>query len=276
MKPLYRITVCLLTLFLFVPVSASAKKLNWQLGGRTLKQGHKGHDVTVLQKYLVKVGIKTTVDGIYGSGTGKAVRTFERVQRRVVDGVVTRGDALVIKDVALNGGAVVSAAATGGAMPVAEKFVIPPPPEPPPLVLGPGMIATVGLDGLAVAPELAPPQVQAVIEAGNKIAKTPYIFGGGHGKWEDAGYDCSGSTSYALHAGGMQENVLVSGDYASAEGFEPGPGQWITVYGSASHVYMIVAGLRFDTSGRSAAGTRWQSAAERTGKGYVAMHPVGF
>ena len=114
-----------------------------------------------------------------------------------------------------------------------------------------------------------------MIDAGNRIAKLPYIYGGGHGKWEDAGYDCSGSVSYALHAGGLQENVLVSGDYASAEGFEPGPGTWITIYGNPSHVYMVVAGLRFDTSGRSTAGTRWQ-ADMRSGKGYTAVHPVGF
>jgi cell wall-associated NlpC family hydrolase len=277
-KPLYRIIMCLSALFLVVPVPAiaSTKKLHWHLGDRTLKQGHKGHDVTILQTYLTKVGIKTSVDGVFGSGTGKAVRTFERAQRRKVDGVVTRSDALVIRDVALNGGAVVSAAATGGAMPKTEKFVIPPPPEPPPLVLGPGMVATVGADGLAVSPALAPPQIQAVIEAGNKIAKTPYIYGGGHGNWEDSGYDCSGSVSYALHAGGMQTTPMVSGDYAAAPGFDPGPGQWITVYSNAGHVYMTVAGLRFDTSGRSSAGTRWQPADERDGKGYAVSHPTGF
>ncbi len=277
MKPLYRLTMCLLAVILLVPVQASAKKRNWHLGDRTLKLGHKGHDVKVLQNFLNRVGIDTGVDGVFGRSTGKAVRMFEAAQRRAIDGAVTRSDAMVLKDVAVNGGAVASAAATGGAIPRNQKLVLPEPePEaPPPLQLGPGFTATVGPDGLAVAPALAPPEVLAVIDAGNRIAKLPYIYGGGHGKWEDAGYDCSGSVSYALHAGGLQENVLVSGDYAGAEGFLPGPGTWITVYGNPGHVYMVVAGLRFDTSGRSTAGTRWQ-ADTRSGKGYTAVHPVNF
>ncbi len=275
MKPLYRLTMCLLAVILLVPVQASAKKKNWHLGDRTLKLGHKGHDVKVLQNFLNRVGIDTGVDGVFGRGTGKAVRMFEVAQRRAVDGTVTRSDAMVLKDVAVNGGAVASAAATGGAIPRNQKLVLPAPEPPAPLQLGPGFAATVEPDGLAVAPELAPPEVLAVIDAGNRIAKLPYIYGGGHGKWEDAGYDCSGSVSYALHAGGLQENVLVSGDYAGADGFLPGPGTWITVYGNPGHVYMVVAGLRFDTSGRSSAGTRWQ-ADMRSGKGYTAVHPVGF
>jgi peptidoglycan hydrolase-like protein with peptidoglycan-binding domain len=276
-KTLFRITLCLMAVAVLVPGQAAAKKKNFAFGDRTLKEGAKGKDVTTLQKYLARVGIKTSADGVFGADTTAAVRTFETAQRRKVDGKVTRTDARVIKDVAVNGGAVASALTTGGALPKNQKIVIAEaaePAAPPPLVLGPGMTATVGPDGLATAPALAPPEIQAVIAAGNKIAKMPYIYGGGHGKWEDAGYDCSGSVSYALHGGGLLETSMPSGGFMTWG--EAGPGQWITIYANGGHAYMTVAGLRFDTSGRSSAGTRWQPASERDGKGYTVVHPVGW
>ena len=85
----------------------------------------------------------------------------------------------------------------------------------------------------------------------------PYIYGGGHGKWEDAGYDCSGSVSYALHFGGLLEASMPSGGFMNWG--EPGAGQWITIYANGGHAYMTVAGLRFDTSGRTKSGSRWQA-----------------
>ena len=141
------------------------------------------------------------------------------------------------------------------------------------MVLGPGTKATVGSDGLAVVPVLAPPVVQAVIVAGNKIAKMPYIYGGGHGKWEDAGYDCSGSVSYALHGGDLLKTAMPSGDFMNWG--DPGPGQWITLYANGGHIFMTVAGLRFDTSGQSGSGSRWQSDM-RSARGYEVRHPVGY
>jgi cell wall-associated NlpC family hydrolase len=272
-KTLFRISMCLLAVVLLVPGQAAAKKKNWAFGERTLKEGIKGKDVTTLQKYLSRVGIKVGTDGVYGPGTTAAVKTFEEAQRRKVDGKVTRTDARVIKDVAVNGGAVASAS-TGGALPKNQKLVLAQPAAPAPLVLGPGMTATVGSDGLAVAPALAPPEIQAVIAAGNKIAKMPYIYGGGHGKWEDAGYDCSGSVSYALHGGGLLETSMASGGFMTWG--DPGPGQWITIFANGGHVYMTVAGLRFDTSGRTGSGSRWQPASERDGKGYTVVHPTGW
>ena len=106
----------------------------------------------------------------------------------------------------------------------------------------------VGDDGLATAPADAPPQVQAIIAAGNEIATKPYKYGGGHGKWEDSGYDCSGSLSYAFHGAGMLDEALDSTGFMSWG--EAGKGQWVTIYAKGSHAYMVVAGLRFDTSGR--------------------------
>ncbi|MEA2194473.1 MAG: hypothetical protein QOG42_907 [Solirubrobacteraceae bacterium] len=274
MKPFLRIAMCLLVVVLLVPGQAAAKKKNWAFGERTLKEGREGQDVKTLQKYLARVGIKIDADGVYGAGTTSAVRAFEEAQRRKIDGKVTRTDAKVIKDVAVNGGAVASASTTGGALPKNQKIVIAEPAAPPPLALGPGMTATVGPDGMATAPALAPPEIQAVIAAGNKIATTPYIYGGGHGKWEDAGYDCSGSVSYALHGGGLLDASMPSGGFMKWG--EAGPGQWITIFANGGHVYMTVAGLRFDTSGARSSGTRWQAAGERDGKGYTVVHPVGF
>lgn len=260
---------------LLVPVpAASAKKRSFNLGERTLKQGHKGKDVRSLQRYLTRAGVRTASDGVFGRGTKSSVRTFERGQRRKVDGVVTRSDVVVLKDVARNGGAVASAATTGGALPKNLKVAKPAAPaaSPPPTALGPGSTATVGADGYATAPASAPPAVQAVIAAGNKIAKTPYIYGGGHGKWEDAGYDCSGSVSYALHGAGLLDASMASGGFMNWG--DRGPGQWITIYAHGGHMYMVVAGLRFDTSGRSRAGTRWQ-ADSRSTSGYSVRHPPG-
>ncbi len=270
MKQLYRLTACLLAVALFVPVQAQAKKRSYKLGERTLRQGSKGKDVRSLQRYLTRAGFRTGADGIFGRGTKSRVRSFERAQRRRVDGVVTKRDVRVLKDVARNGGAVASAANTGGALP--RNQPPPPPPEPPPLVLGPGMTATVDKDGYAVAPAVAPPVVQQIIAAGNRIAHKPYIYGGGHGKWEDAGYDCSGSVSYALHGADLLKSAMPSGSFTSWG--DRGRGQWVTIYANGGHMYMVVAGLRFDTSGRSGKGTRWQ-ADMRSSRGYSVRHPRG-
>src|SRR6201999_3489 len=117
--------------------------------------------------------------------------------------------------------------------------------------------ATIGPDGAAIAPASAPDVVKAIIAAGNVIRSLPYKYGGGHGKWDDTGYDCSGSMSYVFHAAGMLETSMDSTGFANWG--EPGPGNWITTYGNAGHSFMVVAGLRFDTSGRVDDGSRWHT-----------------
>ena len=254
------------------PVASAKNKRNWHLGDRTLKQGHRGHDVKILQQFLSDAGQRTSVDGEFGNATKRAVRSFERAQRQPVDGTVNETDVRVLRDVAVNGGAVASDNAPGGALPKQQPLRPAQPAQATPSRLGPGMTATVGSDGLATSPAAAPPAVQQIIAAGNEIATKPYIYGGGHGRWNDAGYDCSGSVSYALHGGGLLEQSMASGGFMTWA--EPGPGQWVTIYSNAGHMYMMVAGLRFDTSGRKGAGTRWQTEL-RTTSGYSVRHPPG-
>jgi hypothetical protein len=126
--------------------------------------------------------------------------------------------------------------------------------------------------GRAIAPTNAPPVVKRVIAAANHIRTLPYIWGGGHGRWQDAGYDCSGAVSYALHGGRLLTTPLTSGSFESWG--EAGAGRWITVYANAGHAYMVVGGWRFDTSALSSGGTRWTTAM-RSSAGFVARHPPG-
>ncbi len=137
---------------------------------------------------------------------------------------------------------------------------------------GPGERAAL-INGEAVAPAGAPLVVKAVIDAANAINDTPYVWGGGHGSFEDSGYDCSGAVSYALHGGGLIDSPLDSGGL-TAWG-SPGGGNWITVYGSYGHAYMTVAGLRFDTSMTGGNGPRWSSIM-RSSSGFTPRHPDGF
>lgn len=127
-------------------------------------------------------------------------------------------------------------------------------------------------NGIALPPIEAPSAVRSIIEAGNYIARTPYLWGGGHGRWLDKGYDCSGSISYALARAGLLNAPLDSGRLMGWG--EPGPGKWVSIYASPVHVYMVVAGVRFDTAGTRTTGSRWQSSM-RPGGGFVVRHPAG-
>jgi peptidoglycan hydrolase CwlO-like protein len=136
---------------------------------------------------------------------------------------------------------------------------------------GVGGIA-VNTAGMVQPPPGAPAAIAQVIAAGNAIATLPYVWGGGHGGFHASGYDCSGSVSYALAAAGLVSSPMVSGDFESWGA--PGPGRWITVYANAGHVWMEVAGWRFDTVALSSGGTRWaQGGGEFSG--FVARHPPG-
>ena len=226
--------------------NAAAKRT---FGKRSLQAGMRGRDVRVLQDFLTRAGFRTTVDGQYGRGTARKVRAWERRADRRVDGRISRADARALR----------LAVETSVAPESVQRVPA-------------GPKAVVGDDGLATAPAGAPPLVQAIIAAGNKIATKPYKYGGGHGRWEDSGYDCSGSMSYAFHGAGMLDEALNSTGFMSWG--EAGKGEWVTIYAKGSHAYMVVAGLRFDTSGRANQGTRWQ-ADMRSSSGYTVRHPEG-
>jgi peptidoglycan hydrolase-like protein with peptidoglycan-binding domain len=115
--------------------------------------------------------------------------------------------------------------------------------------------------------------IARVIAAGEEIATRPYQWGGGHGSFQSAGYDCSGSVSYALHGGGLLSSPLDSTGFESYG--ESGPGSHITIYANAEHVYMVVDGRRFDTVAQQEGGSRWSSSMTST-SGYVVRHPAGY
>jgi len=172
--------------------------------------------------------------------------------------------------------AVPASAQTGGTPPPGSTATTPTTPTPAPIGR-PGR-AKIRKNGTAVAPRNAPPAVQAAIAAGNAIRTMPYRWGGGHRSFSDAGYDCSGAVSYVLNAAGMLASPLPSGPLM-AWGL-PGKGYWISVYSNPSHVYMVVAGLRFDTSSagdklRQGSGPRWRKS-KRKPRGYVVRHFEGY
>jgi cell wall-associated NlpC family hydrolase len=135
-----------------------------------------------------------------------------------------------------------------------------------------GAIA-LGTRGQAHAPAGSPTAVQDLVAGGNEIAIFPYRLGGGHGSFIDNAYDCSGSVSYALATAGLLDIPLTSGELMKWG--VPGRGRWLTVYANPGHVFMIVGGVRFDTSGRAGRrGSRWQSP-QRSGAGFVARHWPG-
>lgn len=125
----------------------------------------------------------------------------------------------------------------------------------------------------AIPPAAAPQEVKNAIYAANRIAGKPYRYGGGHRRFNDTGYDCSGAISFALRGGGMIKRPLNSSAFLAWG--ESGRGQWITVFTNPGHAYVMIAGLRFDTSGPGPRGPNWRKAA-RSSRAFTARHPVGF
>ena len=159
--------------------------------------------------------------------------------------------------------AVANTAQTGGA-----SYQTPTPTPPP----APAKKAQFAPDGTVVPPANAPEAVKKMIAAANRIHDKPYRYGGGHGSFRDSAYDCSGSLSYVLRAARLLKSPLDSsglGRWGRA-----GKGKWVTVYAHAGHAYMMIAGIRFDTSGRRDDGTRWDTR-KRPTSGYKIRHFPG-
>jgi hypothetical protein len=145
--------------------------------------------------------------------------------------------------------------------------------------------------GLAAAPQGAPAAVKRAIAAGNQLVAKPYLYGGGHGQPLSTlapAYDCSGATSYILHAAGIFG--LYAEDSTELESYgQPGPGAWMTVYANSGHVFIAVAGIVMNTAWYApvqpttpSSGPRWQPAstiaAQYAGDqygGFVQRHPQG-
>jgi hypothetical protein len=126
--------------------------------------------------------------------------------------------------------------------------------------------------GKAYPPVGAPTAVVGAIRAGNRLQNKAYLYGGGHKSFKSAAYDCSGTVSYALHGGGLLAAPLDSTSLMTWGA--PGVGTWITVYANHGHTYVMIAGLRLDTSGTGGRGPRWLTAPRST-TGFVARHPAG-
>jgi len=146
------------------------------------------------------------------------------------------------------------------------------------------------VDGIAIPPAGAPARVKNAIAAANRIVRKPYVYGGGHGAYSgawskaplDRGYDCSGTISFALYGGRFLRSPLDSGSFMAWG--DRGQGRWITVYTNPGHAYIVIAGLRLDTSvgerpsaedRRSGRGPRWRQY-NRSPSGFTARHPAGY
>jgi peptidoglycan hydrolase-like protein with peptidoglycan-binding domain len=246
------------------------------LGQRTLRQGMRGSDVRTLQHDLSTTGYPTPADGTFGPATKTSVEYFQQDNGIRANGVVTYGESLVLRQLV----AVVRVGGRNSGL--GNGSVAKPPPPPPTPPGGATGTATITANGTAAAPVNAPPQVQEVIAAANRIIDTPYVWGGGHGSWQSDGYDCSGAVSYALHGGGLLSSPE---DSTSLESYgDPGPGRWITIYADASHAFMVVAGRAFDTAdygGPNIPGgsdPRWRSNPTGNladGGDFIVRHPAG-
>ena len=225
------------------------------MGDRILREGMSGHDVRVLQDFLTRAGYPTPIVGLFGPVTKSNVVAVQRAHNLKPNGAVTWTVSQALR-------------AAAGTAPATLPSTIGT------TATGPVGKATIS-NGLAVAPANASAAVKAVIAAGNRIAFMPYVYGGGHGTWNDSGYDCSGSVSYALHFGGLLSSSEDSSEFESYG--SPGRGRWITLWANGGHVYMYVAGLRFDTSAQDwgGNGSRWTTQG-RSSAGFVARHPTGF
>jgi peptidoglycan hydrolase-like protein with peptidoglycan-binding domain len=223
------------------------------LGDRVLKQGMSGHDVRVLQGYLTIAGFPTTVDGQFGPTTKRNVIAFQQGHNFTPNGIVTHAVEQQLRAVV---------AAQQLTAPVGKARINP--------------------NGTATAPADAPSVVKAVIASANRIIGKPYIYAGGHGTWEDSGYDCSGAVSYALHGAHLLASPEDSTELESYG--SPGRGRWITIYADSSHTWVVVAGRAFDTADFGGpnipigSGPRWRSNPTGNlgdGGNYIMRHPSG-
>ena len=218
---------------------------NTPVNAPTLSRGSTGSWVKTLQSDLSFIGYATAIDGQFGSTTMQTVNAFKTAHGFPADGVM--------------GGQAWSALFQ--AVKQVEST--------------PTQKARFNPDGSVTAPAGAPPIIQTMITAANRIATKPYCYAGGHGKWNDSCYDCSGSVSYVLHAAGI---LSVSEDSTQLESYgSRGPGRWVTIWANAGHTYMEIAGLFFDTAaqGSNSLNDRWAKQNIENNSAFEVRHPTG-
>jgi hypothetical protein len=267
---------------LLVPAAADAKPL---------KRGSEGARVAKVQSWL---GIAS--DGIFGSGTKRAVKRFQRRHGLAADGIVGPATWSALKrsrarKASSGGGKRSAVVLLQRELGISADGIFGPGTEAAVKsfqrrhgltadgIVGPATWGALGHAGRSTILKRRGSRgggggdvVARIVRAANRIQSKPYKYGGGHGRWNDTGYDCSGSVSYALHGAGLLSSALTSGGFMRWGA--PGKGRRVTIYASPSHVYMVVDGRRFDTTGRNESGSRWQ-ASDRSSAGYVVRHPPG-
>jgi cell wall-associated NlpC family hydrolase len=273
------------SLAMLVPSLASASQ---RFGGRILKPGMQGTDVQTLQRDLTSLGWFTNATGRFNHWTAAHVEAFQKKFQISPDGVVGPQTYSKLKvamgqieertadqaSIAAPAGTAATSSATlpaddsGGAGFVPANTAATAPVE----------TATLESNGLVTAPADAPLIVQEVIQAANQIAFDPYVYGGGHNGWgPQSGYDCSGSTSFALHAADLLSGMPLDSTQFESYG-DAGVGKWITIYAEDGHAYMNIAGLWFDTADQSSTNgnDRWSATRVSPAAGFVARHPDGW
>jgi putative peptidoglycan binding protein len=264
-----------------------------------LKRGSHGPRVAKVQRWL---GLAP--DGIFGPGTKRAVKRFQRRHHLTADGIVGPATWRALRAAhrshttrrshsshSRRGGRRSAVVELQRALGIAADGIFGPATERAVKrfqrrhgltadgIVGPATWSALGRSGRSIVlrrrggghrPRRG--VVRRVIAAANRIASKPYKYGGGHGRWNDTGYDCSGSVSYALHGGGLLSTSLDSSGFMSWGA--PGRGRRITIYANPGHAFMVIDGRRYDTTGLSQTGSRWQPRG-RSSAGYVARHPPG-
>ena len=267
-----------------------------------LQMGMQGFDVTILQRDLSALNYRIPASGRFNASTQQQLKAFQRRFHLTVDGVAgpttisalkrllssklhITESALAAKEIA--SGVAVTATSDNAPLPAGDTG----------LSGGAGLsttttgTTTTGTDttstttttstaqdatlinGLAVPAPGTPQVIVRMLQAANQIAFDPYVYGGGHGSFIAAGYDCSGSVSYVLHAGNMLATPLDSEQFLQYG--LAGKGNWITIYTNGpTHAYMEIAGLWFDTAAQTATNgnDRW-SQTEIAEPGYGHFQP---
>ncbi len=268
----------------------TSKSSNAAFGTRMLRVGMSGSDVLALQHDLTALGFKTTATGYFNSQTRQKLKAFQKKYRLAVDGIAGPSSISTLKrllssklHIAENALAA-KELATGVARTATTESDAP-------LPAGDSGTGGVGLgpigvnqpeqnanliDGVAVPAAGTPTQIVDMLDAANRIAFDPYIYGGGHQSFISRGYDCSGSVSYVLHAGGLLASPLDSEQFLKY-GLS-GTGNWVTIYTNGpTHAYMEIAGLWFDTAAQTASNgnDRWSlTRIPEPGYGkFLARHP---